>query len=535
MKKQTVLALSTLSVLLSSTSAWAALDAKTFATNLYERQKKSITAQGFKITEAGTLTVAEQGNYSTVTYPALTLKNELHKIELGSIHMNLMPTVDGKEWKITTAIPNPIKFSSIDGSHALNLTLGSQNFSAIADEATLFPHMVNAQYKDLRLSPAGAKDVAFTFGDLTLKMDYKPDATGLLSGPFSFALNNMLIDATGPEQKDPGSLKIGSFLIDGNVTQMDTAMIRTYSEKMSELMDAGLNTEKSVSPESMTALWKIVMDYGLQQMDGIKASVAIKNVEFSKPAQTDKPAEDFKLAELGYRFDTSGLRSEKSKSDFAFVMKGLSASGIPVEFSKYVPHTINLSFGYKDLPHKALMQQLGSLATSGIAMESKNKSPANPQMMAMQAMMTVPALLAQAGTVFTINNTDIQSSDYGVNVNGEFKAMPQAVYGGTGTSKTIFTGLDALVTDLQAMVAKPDTKPDIAKKITQALQGLAAMQMFGQQGTDATGKPARIYDVTIDEKGMIKLNGTDMSALMGAQGGVPADTAAPSPVQAPSK
>ena len=174
------------------------------------------------------------------------------------------------------------------------------------------------------------------------------------------------------------------------------------------------------------------------------------------------------------------------------------------------------------------MEQLGALAQTGVAIKGNPKSTSpNLQMMGMQAMMTVPALLGQAGTVFTLD-TNATAPKLNMDVDGTFTAATQALYGGTGTLKAVIGGMDQMVTDLQSASAAPTTPPDQALNIKNKLQGLTGMQLMGQQGQDAKGGPARIYNFALDPAGKITLNGADMSAL---RGGKPAGP----PQGAPSK
>lgn len=512
--------------------------AQTFANSFLTRQKESLQSQGLTVVETGTIQITEQGKFFAVTYPALTITGgkDAPKMDIGSMRMNLMPGDQDKEWKMTLAIPSPIKFSGPKG--AVDLTIGTQKFSAVINEETLFPRMLDAQYQNIKfLSPAG--DIGINLGDMALKMNYTADPSGLWSGPFTMVMGQLSLDA---KEKDgsSGHIKIGEIGLDGHVTKLDAEKIRSYNKKMSELMNAGLDPDKVESAESMNALWNIIMEDGMQQMDGIKANFTIKDIDMNLP-QGDKPGAApiaFKLGQLGYNFEADGMRGDKSNGAFGINAKGITApTGQDPALTKYVPQDVTVTFGYKNLPHKALMQQLGTLAAAGASTnvdcaalpdqkDCAAKQVQQGQMVAMQAMMQVPALFAQAGTIFTINNTEIRATDYNVNMNGEFKAAQGAIYGGTGTLKTVFAGLDQIVTDMQGQMKASTTTPELSAKLGQAMQGLIMLQMMGGQGQDASGKPARIYDLAVDEKGSVKLNGADLSALMPpkaeAEAGTPA-------------
>ncbi len=526
MTKTVLLALTLGSFLTTSGPAWAASDAervKGFMDRLYAHQKQQLGQQMGKVQETGTMTIKDQGKYFNVSYPALTFEQNGVIMALGPIQMNVMPGDKPTEWKATIAVPSPIKFTNTKTKEVVNFVMGTQSMSAIIDDATLFPRMMNVQYKDVSISEAGdAKEkLAVTIGDIGVKAEYAEVGPGLLSGPFNFAVNNIKVEEVKAGEKAPSTLQVGSFVIEGQVDKLDMAMIETFDTKMKELNEGGFDPDKVTTPQSMDALWKIVMEYGVGQMDGIQANISAKDIRFTEVESEGKPM-SVSIDEAGYGIDTSGWRGDKSRGDFSFVlkMKDWSVDGLTApELKRYMPEDMNIRFGYKDLPHRALMQQLGALASAGVGMDAKGSdAKANMQMIGMQAMMSVPALLANAGTVFTINDTKIKSGDYDVRADGTFTASSNAIYGGAGSAKVVFTGLDQIATDLQAMASKSGAAPDVTTQATKILQGLSAIQMFGQQGTGADGKPARIYDFFLDDKGAVKLNGTDMSALMGGGG-----------------
>ena len=84
-----------------------------------------------------------------------------------------------------------------------------------------------------------------------------------------------------------------------------------------------------------------------------------------------------------------------------------------------------------------MMAAFGQLAEQGVALEN-NGDNQNAQMLAMQAMMNMPAMLGKAGAVFTIKDTTFATNKYRLDLDGAFNANQQALYGGTGSLKAIF-------------------------------------------------------------------------------------------------
>jgi hypothetical protein len=535
-----LLAVST--ALFSPLQAMAAVDAagaaavKQMLQGYINNQTNTLKMENISLVATGDLLVEPMGTYYAVTYPHFDLLglNEKtgEKLDLGVFKLNMQPGDKDKQWKVTMAMPSPVRYLDKTGKEALRIDLGTQKFSAVIDENYPMPLMLDFQLQSIKIGDP-AQNLAVTVGEIAAKINYTEEAPGIWSGPSGFSVKNILVANKGPAAKEPGQFSIGEIKATGVVSKMDMNMVKQYQAKIAELGETGFNPDKS-SPESMNALFKIISDYGIQQADSMKLQIDANNINFSQDKPEPGQVEPVKVAisNFGYGADIAGMKGDKSNGQLNLALSGWSVSpaGKTSDLEKYIPQTVNLKFGYKDLPHKALMEQLGALAQQGIALKD-DKTAAQPQMMAMQAMMTVPALLGQAGTVFTINDTQISNSLYNLNLNGAFNASQQAMYGGTGSLKAVFGGMDALVTDLQAMTQNPATKPDTVQQITQALQGLAMVQMLGQQGTDATGKPARTYDFSVDATGATKLNGTDLQTLMG---GAPA-VAAPSPAQPPSR
>lgn len=525
MSRSVLAALVATSFLVAPHAAQAAIDvagADALRTTLQQgldQQKSNLKLQGYNLVTTGDLKIEPKGTYYAVTYPHFVLDlSTKDKVDVGVLTMNVMPGDTDKQLKMTVAVPSPIRFLDAAGKEEGHLDIGSQKIAMVIDTNYSLPKILDAELKNLVLvDPTQA--LKLTIDSASAKINYTEGAPGVWTGPSVFNVHNVQVDAQGKGATDKVHASIADINVNTNAVNMDMNIVKQYQAKMAELGEAGLSLDKDMSPASMAALWSILTDYGFQQADAMRADLVMTDMKFSNQKKDSPTPVAFGIGKIGYGFDIADMRAEKAKGGFRFNLNNITPTGIPADLISYVPQNMTINFGFKDLPFKAVMAQLGQMAQQGAAIKNGQAPDANVELMAKKSVMEMPALLGKAGTVFTLDNTNISTTNYGLNLNGQFASNPQAIYTGTGNLKAVFGGLDQLITDLQALSQKPGTDPKIAGQITQALSALAMAQMMGQQGTDAAGKSARIYDFGLDAAGNVTLNGASMAALMG--GGAP--------------
>lgn len=512
----------------SISSAQAAIDSagadhlKTVLQKFYDQKIAEIRRQGVDIQQKGDIAITPKETYYAATFPHLTIISPVGTMDFGSISMNVLPGAQDGQWKIAAALPSPIFLT--EGQDRLSLTFGQQKILFVLDERYDTWTFSDASIQNTALKYNDTQDV-LKIASISNKSSYTPSGPDVFSGSNLFDLSSLVFSYQDPKnQKENVHLKLDQMHITGTVDALNLGKWTAYNKKINDLMEAGLAPDKINSSKALSAMMQVLIADGFQLADGGDGKMTLSGLEIVAGSK-----DPISIAEISYDAGIKGLRADKSTGYIGGAMKGFKGPGaqnkaaalLPIEVAPYLPDSYSFKFGFKDLPHQELIKQIMAMAESGMkaAESAKTENPGagkqQAQMMAMQAMMSFPSILAKAGTVFTLD-TDVVNPKYNVKGTGEFKTDAAAIYSGTGTAKIIFAGLDQVITELQTMAKDPQTDPAIVPNVNKALGGLIMMQMSGQQGMDAAGKPARLYELALDAQGHVKLNGADMSALGGA-------------------
>lgn len=554
-----------LTVLMCSTlflpphTAQAAIDAagaeavKTMVKEMYDDASDKLKAQSptFKMVMTGDFKVEPKGTYYEVTSPHIifNINEESFPIfvDYGVDHLNVMPGATPTQWRMASAMPSPIRVimqtpvpCAPDAKKCTPTTKKTE--LAIHQKTSQFQFLWDHSFKTILKSDIkienfkfelDGKKIPVTLDNITSKESKTEKSPGIFDVQHISSLKGLSIDITPencPTCKTSGKIGIGEIAVNGSSTGFDIKKHRDFNQKMAEITNAGFDPNKGMSPQAFSALWSDIMKNGFDTMDGGKGEAVLRDLT-ADITKKDGKSEKFALKELKYFGGFDAWRSEKTNVNFGISFNGItlptSAQNDPMikAFENHIPTTANYKFDLKNLPHRKLLEQTGTMAQNFIATLGPEKCPTSmpveecqkkasqtmqqTQLLGMQAMMTLPQLLAQAGTVATLH-VDSDSRAGSVLVDGDFTANAQAVYSGVMKLKAVFGGLDSLVADLKALGKDPTLKPEDAQKITQNLGILTELQSRGQLGKDTKGNDARTYDITVDEKGVAKLNGADL-------------------------
>lgn len=488
--------------------------------------------EDMKLETSGQIVVTPMKGYYAITFPHLTAiySESKSKLDIGVLTMNAMPGTTDKQWKATIALPTPIRLLNAADQEEMRIEINDQKISLIHDGNYSLPMMFDMNLGNIKMTAAN-DPVGLTVESLSAKWSYAEDGgTGVWSGPTAIHLKNLNVTGKIPAQD---SLSLGDVSLTGEMRRLDMNKYTAYQAKMAELQKAGFNPDKGMSPESMAAFWSTISEYGFDQAEGYDFSLALSDLNIkTKDGKDDTPLQ-FTVGKIGY-----GLKSDRQDTNTAqgvarFSYNDLKIVDTPADTARFVPTYMNLDFYYQNLPYKKMLEQIGKLATQGMAIENPKKK-SDAKMTALQSMMTMPAIMADSGTSFSLKNSRIGNDVYDLNVDGKFDMAPNALYGGAGGIRAVFSGMDVLVSELLGFAKKPDTNATYAQQATQAAQALSGIMMFGQQGTGMGGKPARIYDLSVDAAGVATLNGNDLATAMGFIPG-PAGNPPLAPAQTPAK
>jgi hypothetical protein len=527
-----------LSLLPLATHAAAPIDAagaeklKEIVTQALETHKSDINAHGMTLIEKGILTVEPKGTYYMVTTPEYFFKgNRGIEIDFGKVRINAVPGDKEHQWKFSTALPSPI-YVMENGKSIATIRLNDQKLSTIYDEQLKTALASDAVYKNIVIEPHGLKEgetASFKIAEIQAKIGSKEHEKNIYDYVTDFKISGVALD--GKSGSETFTVSLDDISAHQALSKVDLAKMAQIREKIQSFTNAGLdpnqlNDEKSVSAFIAMIREMIITPY----FDAYDNSLTMNglNIAINDP----KGPFDLQLKKVVFQSDGNNLIADKNNLGFNMIISGLD---LPEKTFKdvispgtenpkpFIPTDYQIGLKIKDLPLKDIAKEFLRLAEAGMKSQTSPEGMQNQalQMTAMQSMMSMPALLSKAGT--TLNTTtNTTAKDYMVDSVTDLVADATSVMGGTGKAKVTFTGMDDLITKLKDIAAK---KENI--QYNQAVQGLSAMQILGQQGTDKNGKPARVYEFTLDAQGITKLNGTDIKALMGTGMGGPAPAAVP--------
>jgi hypothetical protein len=138
------------------------------------------------------------------------------------------------------------------------------------------------------------------------------------------------------------------------------------------------------------------------------------------------------------------------------------------------------------------------------------------QMAMMQGMMSLPQILAQAGTVFNLD-AGLNGPKLGLDADGSFTAKADAMFSGIGQMKTVITGADEVLADLQQAQKNSTPTPaaaNVASRLASAIEAFGQIVTQGTAGKDpGTNRSTRTFDIVLDAAGQTTVNGKPFSAM----------------------
>jgi hypothetical protein len=132
---------------------------KTLVQNMIDQQSKMHMSKTSQFVADGDIQVEQAKSYYAVTLPDITIvsqheeKGETKKLiaKIGIIGLNVLPTDNENEWKMTLAIPTPIKYLDENNKTLMKLDIGQQQMVGVWNEDLNAFADLNGQYRDLLL------------------------------------------------------------------------------------------------------------------------------------------------------------------------------------------------------------------------------------------------------------------------------------------------------------------------------------------------------------------------------------------------
>jgi hypothetical protein len=309
------------------------------------------------------------------------------------------------------------------------------------------------------------------------------------------------LDETGIER-----FSLGRAAYDGTMDGMDvqkvmasySQMIDIYVEMFQAMAAAGVSPadpkqasamQAEVMKKIMGPLKEMVSAYG----DGGQFGATMTDLRVKAP-EVQVTLDRVRVVE-GY----GGATTPSSGTGVVEMELGGLAIAPKPPFAEWIPTDATIRLNASGIPWaEVCTAYLGVMQASA----EQAADPAKAQQAMAQSMMQLGGILRKAGAKLDVTSFRFTAPEAVVDLKGTVQGRDSAAHGVNADLALRFTNLDGLIKFIQSL-------PDGA----QAAAGLTMAQVMGRQATADDGRPARDYDIVIDDAGKILVNGTDLAAL----------------------
>lgn len=423
---------------------------------------QTMQKSGVTMERTGDLMVEPAGTYYAITAPHITLDMPGGiRRTVGMIAINAIPTDDPDVFKVAIALPTPMMDTDAKGDRIGSLSIGSQNMSGLWNmPAAAFIEM-NGQYQNIRLTnTAQGLDVSIPAMAITGKLT---QSGGTWQGPAQVQITNL-------SHKD----KLASY---------QAANLRIHADMRG--IDFKAPATSSKTPVGMNAAQAVFADFVTRYADEADITVTADDVSF-------QGARSGTLKTASLQTNLKGLKNKSASANWNLGLDGIALTDPAAQ--RFTPSRI----AFKGAGEKLPVDDLARMAQGA----------------------SWTKLLADAGSGITVENLILDAPAYGVDAKGNFVASAASPLGGIGDLSVKVRG----VQELNTWLASPAAAQALGvQSVPQQLVAiLAIVQLTGKDGTDASGRPTKDFDLKVAPDGKISVNGADMSALSqmgGALGG----------------
>ncbi|MGP1394127.1 MAG: hypothetical protein ACTS3R_01290 [Inquilinaceae bacterium] len=406
-------------------------------------------------------------------------------ITIGDIVLYIAPRDDGW-YDLSWTLPDTIPIQLI-GEPPMALTFGDQRGSAV-----VVPSIENVIQSDFALTEvilaSTTNRVLARLDSITSFSDYdrvEPDRFDIMG--------DVRIAGLTVQPHDGGNtLRVAEILMEGGYQR---ASIERLAQMMADLQTqavgdgAGSTSSGDFSTRqiaSLSAAMRMIPEFvgGASVFYGISGLVMeVDGERWVVP--------DMSLAMAMTDLDTD--RSAVSVTFDAGDARGLVPEGLPAGLA---PIESRIALRLSDLPADILFD--------GLADAIEGSAGTDPEMAMAMIGMTLQAAVMEAGSVLAIDRVLVVNETSRFDATGVVRPDPSAAFGVTADVTILFTGMEALIETFQGM--GPDEE--------ETVQALTLFSALGAEATDATGNPARRYDIVVLPSGQATLNGTDVAPLL---------------------
>lgn len=472
---------------------------------------QSQVSGGATMEYSGELTVEERDFYYAVTLPHIAvLLADGSRTEIGIVAINALEGDKPDTWKMTVALPTPIVYYAPDGSPFISIDIGSQNFAGVWHNK--FKNFVKqkAQYQNVVISALSgecgtAVPCDVKVNDIKVVYDLVEGSNGRWSGPSKIVLEGLATNL----DKNGGSFSIGKMNMSGSVKDYSIEAALEYQEKImaiNELYEEG--SEEALSSAHVMGLYNMVADFFSTVWDGFDLKMSVEDVSFSDGGVAGGKG-NFNLGKFAMGFAMDGFLSQNVGMKFGVSYDGFELPDVSEDLSVTAPDKMVMDLRINNLPFSRIVEM------GRTSLQATVERPETAQMLGMQALMTMPQLMTEAGTNVEIKDSFFGNDNYDVNMNAVLTADVAAAKGLYGDGRVSIWGLQKLLGLANQQMSNASLAEDKKSKLMGVVQMATMLQMMGQQEQDKKGRDVLSYNFELTKDGRSLLNGGDLNALMG--------------------
>jgi hypothetical protein len=403
-------------------------------------------------------------------------------LELGTLTLSQREVAPGR---VRYELSLPTRISERGIPTPVTVTTGGGTLAVVHDESSGLLLEVDFRMNDLNVPAQGAGNPATTMGLLQLGYAVTARADGLSDANARFALRGLRVAQPGNN-------------MGGSLGELSLAMTVQgfHLEDIEGVRDAFVQAQGSFEArwaQAIERLQAVMQEHGL---GGSTVDMTLTDGVYNDGSPT--PAGSITRATL--RQVMSGENQDDSTYQLTYAQEGLTLRQDLVVVPQYIPGQINLNLTLEHLPMRALHAYTATLAATTAGAGGNDSAAA--VMMLLQA-------LQQAGTTLRMAPIALEAQAVGATLNGAVAANANAALQATAAGDLAIRGLDAVQRELGGQGGGPGSPAGV----------ITMLMALGQQGTGPNGQPVRNYHIEVTQAGQLMLNGTDMSALIGAATG----------------
>lgn len=464
---------------------------KTLFTKLIEDQKASLTRTGGSLETEGEITVEQGKDYYAVTLPSMSVHNaDGMEATIGLLAVNVTPTEKKEEWKMSVAIPTPILYADKENTKTTRLDIGGQTMSGVWNENLENFSKLAASYTNLKLSHY-ARQETLIIDQLDVTVDLTEVKKDHWTGPTKFGIAGLSFG----KPESARSFYAEDIRLGVTLDEFSPKAQKRALQHIAELNDETVE-KKEENPDTSSLLLDLFRTSG----HSFDLQAALKNIEINTPATDNLSKNRFSLDSGSFSFNVNGMRTGLLNKKINLSYSNLNAPNSDSVYQNLVPKNFKTNIIFSNFPIVDIIESAHRLFPTG------EKKKMSRQIAALQTMITLPQILAKAGTTMELKDSTYSNDLYNTNLDGKLTANSNSIIGTTGDLTLKMQGLDTVITKLNEQLAT--ATPGEKKKIERGVKWLGILKKISKKE-----EKNYICNIKLNEKAKVTINGSNIESL----------------------